>query len=973
MRRSLVLTGIHLKQFAVGATALLVLNLPTVTSGAQGVAPTVSHATAHSCTPLRVNVLNIPAGSSAAVVLHGPNGVTKDFATSGSICLETPGTYWLVANPVNFTTDLGQPWRAYPSGFEGAFATQTRRFVVAATPSILPLVETVNYFDQAPLSTTVLTRSQVIVPTGRFLPAFGALSLRLSATAAALRPGDTIVAPAGPGLPHGLLGTIVSAQTVGSTVTMVTTPTTPFRAFSRGIMHMHASRYTPAFASLGGLSAAARTRSPHDLSVGCGSMFSVSGSANFQPSASLNLGWSWGPWYAPWQVEITGSFSLSPGVSGQLTISDTSGVSCHVGEDLPPVTIGTVCTEIGCFTFNLVVTASVSGSVDDALTQSVNETLSGSVGASFSFGYNGSGFQTFNTLQLTGSSTNTNVWQGSVGVGIGPALQVLYGIPDVGGVGPQVGVQDTASLVATATGWSLQGGVQATVGFALSALGFSYSDSVDVPVSTVTLASGSWPTQPSPPQSVTASPDPNAPASSVDISWLAPSWPGVCGISGYSVDVGATSTTVGSSTTTATVSGLTGGTTYPVTVTATTSSCGTSEASTTITTPLSPPGAPTLDSVTTAFGSGEPAGWATFAVPPSCSGCAAPTGYQIVWSGDGTSATVAVPGSPDAFALPAWGVPYRVTVAATSAEGTGPASNVITFTPSGPPSAPSGVAVSTGLLSSSTYAGPAATMTWQPPASDGGLALTSYEISWTGGQFSQPASAGTEAVIHLPAWGVPYTFCVIAFNVLGNGPTSPCVTTTAIAPPSAPTGLVVNVATGSTASLNWIAPANHGSPISSYLVQWGTSGIWQSELVGYTRVTIALASPGTYFLTVLAQNAAGDGPPSSSVCATSGNTAPCPPTITGASGGGGGFQSSPSVSWSPPTQLGGSAIVAYTINWSGPSTGSQTAGGTATSAGLPLRTAGTYSVVVSATNATGTSRPSEPATLTVFPYRPPPP
>jgi hypothetical protein len=264
-------------------------------------------------------------------------------------------------------------------------------------------------------------------------------------------------------------------------------------------------------------------------------------------------------------------------------------------------------------------------------------------------------------------------------------------------------------------------------------------------------------------------------------------------------------------------------------------------------------------------------------------------------------------------------------------------------------------------------------MTWQPPASDGGLALTSYEISWTGGQFSQPASAGTEAVIHLPAWGVPYTFCVIAFNVLGNGPTSPCVTTTAIAPPSAPTGLVVNVATGSTASLNWIAPANHGSPISSYLVQWGTSGIWQSELVGYTRVTIALASPGTYFLTVLAQNAAGDGPPSSSVCATSGNTAPCPPTITGASGGGGGFQSSPSVSWSPPTQLGGSAIVAYTINWSGPSTGSQTAGGTATSAGLPLRTAGTYSVVVSATNATGTSRPSEPATLTVFPYRPPPP
>ncbi len=910
-------------------------------------------------------------GSSAAVVLHGPSGVTKDFPTSGSTCLEIPGTYWLVASPVNFTTDLGQSWRAYPSGFGGAFATQVHRFVVTATPSILPLVESVNYFDQAPLSTTVLARSQVIVPKGRFLPAFGALSLHLSTATTALQPGDTIVAPVGPGLPHGLLGTIVSMHSVGPTVTMVTTPTTPFRAFSRGIIHMRASRYAAASASLGGLSAAARTRSPHDLSVGCGSMFSVSGTADFQPSASLNLGWSWGPWYAPWQVEISGSFSLSPGVSGQLTISDTSGVSCHVGVSLPPVTIGTVCTEIGCFTFNLDVTASVNGSVDDALTQSISESLNGSVGASFSFGYNGSGFQSSNTLALTGTSTNTNVWQGSVGVGIGPALQVLYGIPDVGGVGPQVGVQDTASLDATATGWSLQGGVQATVGFALSALGFSYSDSVDVPVSTVTLASGSWPAHPSPPQSVTASPDPNAPASSVDVSWLAPTWPGVCGISGYGVSVGATSTTVGPSATTATVTGLSGGTTYPVTVTATTNSCGSSNATTSVTTPLSPPAAPTLSSLTTAYGGSVPAGWATFTVPPSCTGCATPTGYQIVWSGDGTSGTVTATGGSSYIALPAWGVPYRVTVAATSAEGTGPASNELTLTPTSPPSAPSNLAVSAGLLSSATYSGPSATLTWSPPDSDGGLPLTSYEVSWTNGQFSQPASAGTQAVIHLPTWGVPYTFCVIAFNSLGNGPTSPCVTATAIAPPSAPTGLQVSTATGGAVTLNWLAPADHGSPISVYLVQWGTTGAWSSELAGTTSVTVALTSPGAYFFTVLARNAAGDGPTSSSVCATSGNAAPCPPTITATSGGG--LQFGPSVSWSPPTQLGGSAIVSYTINWSGPSTGSQTAGGTATSAALPLPDTGTYTVVVSATNATGTSRPSDPATLTVVPYHPPPP
>ncbi|MGC8499346.1 MAG: fibronectin type III domain-containing protein [Acidimicrobiales bacterium] len=919
-----------------------------------------------------MNVLNVPDGSRAAVAVRGPDGIIDRFATSGSTCLQTPGTYWLHAQPVNFKTDQGQPWRAYPTGPGGAVAAEYRRFVVSSSPQVLPIVESVNYFDQAPLSTLVLTRSQVVVPTGRFLPAFGAVTLHLSMSPR-LRPGDTVVAPVGPGLPHGLLGTIVSARSVGSTVALVTTATTPFRAFSRGVLHMHVVQSQATTATLGGLSAAAAKASPRDLSIGCGSLFSVTGSASFQPAASINLGWSWGPWYSPWQVEISGSFSLSPGVSGQLTVSDTSGVSCNVSEDLPPVTIGTVCTEIGCFTFNLVVTASVSGSVDQAFTQSLTESLGGSVGASFSFGYNGSGFQTSDTLQVTGESTSTSVWQGSVGVGIGPALQVLYGIPDVGGVGPQVGVQDTASFNGTATGWSLQGGIQASVGFALSALGFSYSNSIDIPVATQTLASGSWPTQPSPPRSVTASPDPSAPATSVDVSWLAPAWPGTCGLSGYNVTVGPASTTTGASATTATVTGLTGGTTYPVTVTATTSSCGTSQASTTITTPLAPPAAPTLDSVTTALGSGQPAGWATFTAPPACSGCSSVTGYQIAWSGDGTSGTVDVPGSPDAFALPAWGVPYSVTVAATSSQGTGPASNAVSFTPTGNPGAPTSVAVGAGLLSSSAYTGPAATLTWSPPDSDGGLPLTRYEISWTGGQFFQPVTAGTQAVIHLPTWGATYSFCVIAYNARGNGPPSPCVTATAIAPPGAPTGLQVSTSSGGTATLTWLAPPDYGSAISAYLVQWAASGVWQSQIAATTSATVTLSSPGTYFLTVLARNAAGDGPTSSSVCATSGTAAPCPPIITATSGGSITFLGSPSVTWSPPSQIGGSAIVSYTINWTGPSAGSISAGANATSASLPLTNAGTYTIVVRATNATGTSLASPSATLTVVPYRPPPP
>ena len=950
-------------------TALLVVGAPTLADAAGGHARRAH--TSNECTSLRVDVLNTPAGAQAAVVLRGPGGTAQAFPASGTTCLATPGTYWLVARSVNFTIEGGRQWRAYPSGPRGAVAVEARRLVIPLTPRAQPLVVTINYFDQAPVSTLVLAPSQVIVPTGRFLPAFGAVALHQSTAVASLRTGDIVVAPAALGLPHGLMGTIVSMQSVNGNVSLITQATTPFRAFSRGQIRMRAVRATAQLASLGGLSAAARVRSPHDLAFGCGSMFSVTGSASFQPTVSMNLGWSWGPWYAPWQVEITGNFSLSPGVSGQLTVSDTTGVSCHVGESLPPVTIGVVCTEVGCFTFNLVVTASVDGAIDQAFTQSFSESLVGAIGASFSFGYNANGFQSSNTLQLTGSSSDNAVWQGSIGVGIGPALQVLYGIPDVGGVGPQVGVQDTATLQGNGTGWSLQGGVQASVGFDLSALGFSYSNSINVPISTFTLASGNWPLQPSPPSNVTATPDPSTPATAVDVAWVAPSWPSTCGISGYTVSVGSASTSVGANASVATVNGLTGGTAYTVTVVATTGSCGTSQATTTITTPLSPPSAPTLTAVATPSGSGQPTGEATFAAPSPCPGCAAVTGYQVVWSGDGTSATVDTAGSPATFALPAWGVPYQVTVAATSTEGTGPTSNAFTITPVGDPSSPSNVSVGVGLLTSTAYTGPAATLTWTVPDSNGGLPQTKFAVVWTDGEFTQSVTAGTEATIHLPTWGSTYDFCVIAYNTLGAGPESPCVSATAVAPPSVPTQLHLSAASANVVSLTWLAPADNGSAISAYLVQWGSAGTWDNTVVTTTSATVTLNAPGTYFFTVLARNGAGDGPTSAAVCASSGNTAPCPPIITAVSGGG--LQQGPSVSWTPSTQLGGLAIVSYRVNWTGPSVGSITVGGNATSANLPLTASGTYTVVVFAANATGTSVASEPAPLTVIPYHPPPP
>ncbi len=947
----------------VAAAILAFVTLGVVPAGAAArTTATRDHSHPRVCAPVRVNLLNVPEHASAPVTLVGPSGATTSFPTSGSTCLSQPGTYHLIAKVLTFTNALGRPWHAYPTVPHGALAVEVQTFSVTATATILPRVLNVSYLDQAPLTTIVLPRSQVRVPSGRFLPAFGALTLAKSSLTSNVRPGDIVVAPISPGLPHGILGAVTGVSSSASGLSLLTRPTTPFRAFSRGTLHLAAVQPAAVVRTLTGLSAP-QSRTPHNLSVGCGTNLNVSGSASFQPAASLNLGWSWGPWYAPWQVEISGSFSLSPGVSGQITVSSAAGVNCNVSADLPPITIATVCTEIGCFTFNLLVTASVDGQVGVAFTQSLQEQLSGSVGASFSFGYNGSSFQQSDSLALTGSSNTTGAWRGSVGVGIGPALQVLYGIPDVAGAGPQVGVQDTATLSSTDTGWSIEGGVQASVGFAMEALGFGYTNSIDIPVFNVALASGSWPTQPSAPLSVTASPDPSAPATTVDVNWLPPIWPGPCGISGFTASVGSQSTSVGSSTTSATVAGLTGGTAYTVTVTANTSSCGSSQASTTVTTPVAPPGPPTLTSVVPEYTS-APAALATFTPPSACTGCATVTGYQIAWSGDGTSGTSATTGTSDSFALPAYGTPYSVTVAATSAAGTGPVSNAVTVTPTNTPSAPLNVSAAPGYLATKTYTGPAIKVTWAPPASDGGLPLTTYKITgW--GVITQAATVATQVLLPYPAYGTNVVVYVTASNSLGTGPNSPYLQYDEVLPPSSPTDLVLVSSANGTATISWSPPAhNNGAPTTGYEVNWGTRGIWQSEIITSTSATVPLTTPGAYSIMVLAQNRAGDSAPSPAICVTSGTAPPCPPTNL-ALAQQVGFQTNPVLTWSAPTQFGNSPVASYTITWTGAGSGHLTQPASAgTSASLPLAQKGTYTVLVTATNASGTS---EAASFT-FPY-----
>jgi titin len=277
------------------------------------------------------------------------------------------------------------------------------------------------------------------------------------------------------------------------------------------------------------------------------------------------------------------------------------------------------------------------------------------------------------------------------------------------------------------------------------------------------------------------------------------------------------------------------------------------------------------------------------------------------------------------------------------------------------------VAVSAGEVTRDGYDGPGAIVTWAPPASDGGLPLTYYRVSWTGGQFDQPASEGTSTFVQLPAYGVSYSFLVIAFNSLGNGPASPAVAAVALTVPGAPGNFSARAVTGTTLDLTWSPPSSDGgSTLTGYKVDWGGQGAWGEavEPASATTASVQLPAQGVYEVSVLATNSAGDGPPSAPACVTVGTSAPCAPTITGEQAAPGQAK----VTWSPSADSGSSPVTSYTVNWTGPNAASSgrlvqpaSAGTTAT---LTLGAVGQYSVTVSATSSAGAGPASAPATFT---------
>ena len=235
---------------------------------------------------------------------------------------------------------------------------------------------------------------------------------------------------------------------------------------------------------------------------------------------------------------------------------------------------------------------------------------------------------------------------------------------------------------------------------------------------------------------------------------------------------------------------------------------------------------------------------------------------------------------------------YAVTVAASDGTDSADATVTISVTDvNEPPAAPDAPAVA-GISGSTT----SLTVSWTAPPNDGKPTIATYDVQYrqdTSGTFTdgpQDATGTSETITGLMA-STLYQVQVRATNAEGDSAWSASgsgTTGTTATAPVAPAAPTVAAVTGSSTSLavSWIAPADGGSAITTYDVQYrpGTSGnfeIWSARVTGTSFTLTGLAANSPYQVQVRATNAIGDSGWSASGSGTT-NADTFPPALVAA-------------------------------------------------------------------------------------------
>jgi YVTN family beta-propeller protein len=284
----------------------------------------------------------------------------------------------------------------------------------------------------------------------------------------------------------------------------------------------------------------------------------------------------------------------------------------------------------------------------------------------------------------------------------------------------------------------------------------------------------------------------------------------------------------------------------------------------------------------------------------------------------------------------------------------------------------------TPTITSATAGNGHVALDWSPPSNNGGSAITGYTVdeenttttaNSTDACPSSTSSTSTSCNVTGLTNGDTYTFTVAAINIDGSGAFSS--SSSSVTPATTPGVPVIGAATGGNASatVNWTAPTSTGgSAIIGYTVNAEnvttstptTDACPSSTSSTSTSCTVtSLTNADAYTFTVAAMNAVGTGSFStSSSSVTPSNAVPGAPTIGSAVGG----TTSATVTWTAPTNVGGSPLIGYTVTADDTTASVMTSdacpsstSSTSTSCSMTGLTAGdVYTFSVAATNSAGT-------------------
>jgi large repetitive protein len=309
-----------------------------------------------------------------------------------------------------------------------------------------------------------------------------------------------------------------------------------------------------------------------------------------------------------------------------------------------------------------------------------------------------------------------------------------------------------------------------------------------------------------------------------------------------------------------------------------------------------------------------------------------------------------------------------VIVSVTTPGGTAPKTGAFAYVVGTAPSAPTITSVVRPSSGTATLTvGGTVAVSWTAPITDGGFAVTKYEVTAApGGQTCTTSGTLTCTVSGLTD-GVVYGFTVAAANEAGTTAS----TAVQLAPgtaPAAPGTPTAQRANGSV-TVRWVAATStaSGFPVTKYTVTstpTGKSCTWTGTLTTRTfKCTVPGLTDGTsYVFLVKATNAVGTGPTSEpSNAAVPGEAAPpgSPMGVVAIAGNG-----KATVSWTAPVTTGGLSITDYTVT-STPTGKTCTTTGSLTCTVTGLTNGTAYTFTVEATNAFGSGPTSSPSRVVI--------